>query len=156
MPLTSVTLFLAHIFTASTFYFGACTKPAEQAAQPASAEVKPGGTQAGITSRKIKKVVLKGAEQTAVQTSLSSKPFKYTAKAACQIKCMKLQIPEIKEVVAKGKVVKYETKNEDLTCPLYALEHTLQGKGRVLVLTADCKDATKVVRVVQANVKCNC
>jgi hypothetical protein len=155
MPLTSVTLFLAHISTASTFYFGACTKPDDQATKPVNAEVKPAAP-GGITSRKIKKVVLKGAEQTAVQTSLSSKPFKYTAKAACQIKCMKLQIPEIKEVVAKGKVVKYETKNEDLTCPLYALEHTLPGKGRVLVLTADCKDATKVVRVVQANVKCNC
>jgi hypothetical protein len=104
----------------------------------------------------VMKTVIEGAARQAIQTGLGTKTFKYTSKAACQIKCYGLQLEDVRQVVSKGKLVKYDTKNEDLTCPLYALEHTLPGKGKVLVLAADCKDATKVVRVAMATPKCNC
>lgn len=145
-----VTHFLFFWLTLGSLLFAGCSQeqPREEYIGKKEREEKP----------KIVKTSITGAEKDQIQASLSSKPFKYTSRAACQIKqCCKLTLDEVKTIVAKGKLVRYDAKNEDLSCPLYAIEHTLPGKGKALILTAACPESTKIVRVVMTGVQCpNC
>ena len=82
----------------------------------------------------------------------------FTAKAKCEIKCLKISQADIEQVLYKGVILLNKSNRFGRPCPSFVVQGAIEGGNSLRVIFEQCADQTKVLTCTQlkSDFKCEC